>query len=115
LELLGLGDRVPKKTADLSTTLRSGRDDKLVWVLLVAFPGQRKQQVPPLRYAPVGMTRLLRTPSGVFLRLNHNGWGFAPSFSAHVRWGERGAPVCSYGFSTQAAGAVYLGEEGGAY
>jgi hypothetical protein len=20
-------------------------------------------------------------------------WGFAPSFSAHVRWGERGAPV----------------------
>jgi hypothetical protein len=30
-----------------------------------------------------------------FRWLNHNGRGFAPSYSAHVRLGERGAPVKS--------------------
>jgi hypothetical protein len=37
-------------------------------------------------------------PARVFLMilLQQDGkrwWGFAPSYSAHVRWGERGAPV----------------------
>jgi len=33
-----------------------------------------------------------RTSSIAFRRLNRNGWGFAPPFSSHVRWCERGAP-----------------------
>jgi hypothetical protein len=53
-------------TADLSTALRSGRDDNFVAagvkgraVLFIECRGwMGKQQVPPLRYAPVGMTIL---------------------------------------------------------
>jgi hypothetical protein len=52
-----------RRTADPSTSLRSGRDDKgdggafsRHWLL-----GSTEQQVPPLRGAPVGMTLLLGT------------------------------------------------------
>ena len=85
-----------KETADHSASLGMTKER-------VAFP---LEWLPSIRFG---------RNDTFFLRLNHNGWGFALCFSAHVRWGERGAPVCSYGFSTQAAGAVYLGEEGGAY
>ena len=47
------------KTADPSTALRSGRDDKGSAVAQVGVVSGRgnKPQVPPLRFAPVGMTR----------------------------------------------------------
>jgi hypothetical protein len=47
-------------------------------------------QIPPLRFASVGMTILLgqsMTPERFV--------GMRPSFSAHVRSGERGTPVDS--------------------
>jgi hypothetical protein len=54
------------KTADPSTALRSGRDDKgrgdcfrkvCHWDRQSEFVGTRQLQIPPLRFAPVGMTR----------------------------------------------------------
>ena len=49
-------------TADPSTSLRSGRDEKGEGSASIrhSLLGSRKQQVPPLRYAPVGMTLLLK-------------------------------------------------------
>jgi len=52
-------ERAAGRTADPSTPLRSGRDDKGRGVAKVAwFAGWREPQVPPLRYATVGMTTL---------------------------------------------------------
>jgi hypothetical protein len=48
-----------RRTAGPSTALRFGRDDKGRGVAKVAwFAGWREPQVPPLRYASVGMTIL---------------------------------------------------------
>ena len=51
--------RMSRRTAGPSTSLRFGRDDKGRGVAKVAwFAGWREPQVPPLRYATVGMTIL---------------------------------------------------------
>jgi hypothetical protein len=44
----------PGQTADPSTSLRSGRDDASF--VNRGFADPDKQQIPPLRCAPVGMT-----------------------------------------------------------
>jgi hypothetical protein len=53
--------REVRGTADPSTALRSGRDDKGLGGASSErrVSGLEEQQVPPLRFAPVGMTLLL--------------------------------------------------------
>ena len=57
------------RTAEPSTALRFGRDDKGEGGSSIKrlMSGLEKQQVPPLRCAPVGMTLLLLMPTGVLV------------------------------------------------
>ena len=60
--LIGRFGRNEGRTADPSTTLRSGRDDKGERGAFIRSDGvDDEQQVPPLRCAPVGMTLLFGT------------------------------------------------------
>src|ERR1700678_3210061 len=103
--------KAERRNADPSTSLRSGRDDNFVWERSVEFPRWRENncptgnmgnprgatQIPPLRYAPVGMAILFGNAQWSF----HDG---VRTIAPRGIWGIPGAQRRSLHFATLRSG-----------